>query len=350
MPPLSASDALSPAFRRARLILFEPFDKGRTWKIAATIYIAKSSIIFVPVTLFVFAFLPLIARSAGLLTASAVAAGISVGTLVYVVFYALCSRLQFVAFDMVLYREQFVGPSWRKHRAAASRWFAAKAALGSILTLIGGLPLAIYFYRIFSWSIAHPHSDQVPGSVAPVFAAFFLIFFGTLGLLGLGLFLSDFLVPLLALEDLTIHQACTRCWQLVRVDPWAFVRFVLLKSAIAFIGYYAVLFGLEILMILAMALLALAGLAVGALVHLAGVPWYMLQGIGIVFAFVAYLGFLFYVTPIGMGFFMTFLDCHTLYFLAGRFPRIGELLAPTPPLQPPPLPQAWNPAYTPPPL
>jgi hypothetical protein len=76
----------------------------------------------------------------------------------------------------------------------------------------------------------------------------------------------------------------------------------------------------------------------------------MLQGIGTAFAFVAYLGFFFYVIPIGMGFFMTFLDCHTLYFLADRFPRIGESLVLTPPPPAPPLGQPWNPAYyTPPP-
>ena len=48
MPILSALDAISPAFARTKLVLFSPFRKGRTWKLAATAYLATAGAVFLP--------------------------------------------------------------------------------------------------------------------------------------------------------------------------------------------------------------------------------------------------------------------------------------------------------------
>jgi hypothetical protein len=48
MRVLSASEAISPAIDRTRSVLFQPFQKGRSWKLAATAYLAILGNIFLP--------------------------------------------------------------------------------------------------------------------------------------------------------------------------------------------------------------------------------------------------------------------------------------------------------------
>jgi hypothetical protein len=159
-------------------------------------------------------------------------------------------------------------------------------------------------------------------------------------------------VPSLALESVPLSEALRRFGRLVRAEPGQFALYCLLKIVLGFVGYMALGFAFELVLLVAFCIVGLVALLFGFLLHLAGVATGVLIGLAIAVGIVLYLALFGYVMVIGVGVFLTFFESYSLYFLAGRYPLLGDLLArSTPAPQPPPVPQAWNPAYyTPPPV
>src|SRR5215469_18758536 len=54
MRPLSAAEAIQPAIQRTRTVLFQPFQMGRSWKLAATAYLSGLGAFFIPTPIFSF--------------------------------------------------------------------------------------------------------------------------------------------------------------------------------------------------------------------------------------------------------------------------------------------------------
>ena len=113
MTPLSATECITPAIARTKLILFTPFRKGRTWKLSATAYLAIAGQMFAPFPLFNLIYLPAVKRT-GTWAVYALIAAVLVFSVIYVVCFYLCSRIKFAYFDIVINRGEFVAPAWRK--------------------------------------------------------------------------------------------------------------------------------------------------------------------------------------------------------------------------------------------
>jgi hypothetical protein len=354
MPPVSAADCISPAFSRTKLILFSPFMKGRTWKLSATGYLATAGNLFLPFPLaylILLHLLPAVGRPfvIGLISACTFA------TAVFLFLFVLFSRLQFAFFEVVLNREQFIAPLWRKHRNVYAAWTWLKVAAGLAIVAALALPIAAYSRRLVD--LFGSMSSLKPGEMPP--AEFFIVFYG--GFLGVyaivillyfvGSLGYDFLVPSLALESVPLGEAFRRFGRLVRAEPGQFALYCLLKFVLGFVGYMALAFAFEIVLLLAFAIVGLVALLFGFLLHLAGVPTAVLTGLAVAVGVVLYLALFGYAMVIGIGTFLTFFESYSLFFLAGRYPLLGDLLArSTPAPQLHPLPQPWNPAYyTPPP-
>jgi hypothetical protein len=354
MPPLSAADCITPAVSRTRLILFSPFMKGRAWKLSATGYLATAGNLFLPFSLVYLMFLPA-AEQAGKPFAIALVTACIVFTAVFLFLFVLFSRLQFAFFEVVLNREQFIAPLWRKHRSVYGAWTWLKVIAGLVIVAAFALPIAAYSRRLIE--LFHSMSSLKPGEMPPpeffvlfyggflsIYAIFILLFF--LGSLG-----YDFLVPSLALESVPLAEASRRLGRLVRAEPGQFTLYCVLKIVLGFVGYMGLTFAFELVLVVVFGIVGLVALLIGFLLHLAGVATAVLIGLGIAVGIVLYLALFGYVMVIGIGVLLTFFESYSLYFLAGRYPLLGDLLArSTPPPQSPSLPQPWNPAYyTPPP-
>ena len=352
MPALSAADCISPSFSRTKLILFSPFAKGRTWKLCATGYLATAGNLFLPFPLAYLMFLPA-AHRAGEPFAIALITACTVFTAVFLFLFVLFSRLQFAFFEVVLNREQFIAPLWRKYRSVYAAWTWLKVLAGFAITAAFAVPLAAYGRRLFE--LIHSMSAFKPGQMPP--AEFFITvyggFFGVYAIITLFYFLGslgyDFIVPSLALESVPLGEAFRRLGRLVRAEPGQFALYCLLKFVLGLVGYMAFNFALQIVMLLAVAVVGVVALLLGFLLHLAGVPTAVLIGLALALGLILFLVLLVYVTVIGLGTLLTFFESYSIYFLAGRYPLLGEILAQSTPPQAPPLPQPWNPAYYPPP-
>ncbi len=349
MQILSAIDAITPAFSRTRLVLFSPFRTGRTWKLAATAYLASASTIFLPVFLVVFLFLPQLREAGGSIATILASVAAIVATLVAFLFLYLFTRLRFAYFDIVLHRGEFVAPAWRKYGPQSFQWTLFKALLGTLLTAAVALPIAGFVRHFITLTASLKPGEQPPtelvfGMMSGYFGAYFVI-----GIfLWLSSLLSDFVIPSLALENTTLGEAFRRLGQLIRNEPGQFTAYAFLKMGLSFAGMIAAGLGLEIVFILVGLVVFLIAAGVGALLHLAGTPSAALMGAAVIVFGLFYIVFIYGMFLVN-GVVMTFLEAYTLYFLGGRYPLLGDLLtASTPPPPPPPAAPIY-PAYAAPP-
>lgn len=354
MPPLSAADCISPAISRIKLILFSPFMKGRTWKLSATGYLATAGNLFLPFPIAYLLLLPLVS-GVGKPFAIILISACVFATAVFLFLFVLFSRLQFAFFEVVLNREQFIAPLWRKHRNNYAAWTWIKVLAGLVTAAALALPIMALGRRFIP--LLHTMSSLKPGELPSadffilfyggffsVYAVFILLFFiGSLG--------YDFLVPSLALESVPLSEAFRRFGRLVRAEPAQFALYCLLKIVLGFVGYMGLGFAFELVLLVAFVIVGLVALLFGFLLHLAGVATGVLVGLAVAVGILLYLALFGYVMIIGTGVLVTFFESYSLYFLAGRYPLLGDLLARStlPPQSALPQ-QPWNPAYyTPPP-
>jgi hypothetical protein len=355
---LSATECISPAIERTKLVLFSPFRKGRTWKLCATSYVSSMGSMFLPFPLVYLAFVPFVYKVAGTGAAVAVAIGVLLFTALFIWLFYLCSRLQFAWFDMLANRGEFVAPAWRKYGPQSLPWTNLKLALGAAITLVTAVPIVAFVRRLIPLfrSIpltpqpGQPPSPELIHAILAVYASYFLLmlFFGFIFVIFS--LLANFIVPSLALENTGLREAFRRMVELIRREPGEFTIFVLLKIGLGVAGYMGATIVWEIVFLLATLIVGAVVLLFGFLLHLAGVPIIVLTVLGVIVGIAWYLGSLVYTLLLAIGPVFTFNDAYALYFLGGRYPMLGDLLDRStpqpqlPPGYPPPTPyQAYPP-------
>jgi hypothetical protein len=326
---LSATEAITPSIERTKAVLFQPFRKGRTWKLSATAYLGRASTIFLPFPLFYLYFLPAVHRTGGTTLAAALIIGLLLLTAIGVWLFHLCTRLSFAFFDIVLYRGEFVAPAWRKYGPQSRKWTAFKVLLGTIITAVFAVPIATYFVSMFSmFSSIKPGQPPPPAFVATIFAAYFFFYFGFGIFYFVSSLLGDFILPSLALENTTLAEAFRRFFELIRREPGQVALYAVLKFVLG-IGFYVGAFiAFEIIVILVTLILALVFGVIGFLLHLIGIPTAVLIGMAIFVVILWYLFIAFYGAILVLGAVLTFFEAYNLYFLGGRYATLGNLLEP----------------------
>jgi hypothetical protein len=365
MQILSALDAISPAFSRTKLVLFSPFRKGRSWKLAATGYLTVAGSAFLPWPFLYLLAIPVIREHANLpadqshlIVTFLVAIALAV-TLIYLVLFYLCSRLRFAFFDIVLNNGQFVAPAWRKYGSASLKWTLFKLLLGSAFAAIIALPIVhiakgfVGTFQSLNFAPGQPPSPEFMQALFSVYAAFFLVY------LVVGLFmwvnsvLADFIVPSLALEDTTLAEAFRRFGIFIRNEPGQFALYTVLKLALALCAFIAAGIAFYLLLLVVVIAAVIVGGILGLLLHLMHVPTAVLIALAALVGVAVYLFTIVYAVFLANGTAMTFLESYLLYFLGGRYPMLGDLLtASTPapatasPLYPSPYPTFTPPSPT----
>lgn len=350
MRPLSAIDAIAPAWNHTRRLLLAPRSWRLLLKIGAVAFFAQingcnprfgtgSHMQGLPhaltATLFTFAVLISI-----------------VACVLALAFFYLGSRLQFVLFEVVLRRDTIVAPIWRRYARATWHWIGLKLAFFAVALLCVApvlIPVGLRFYRA-----TRSMNASVAGGAPPHFAAFFLSMLGFIGaifliLLVIGILytlLQDFGLPSMALEGTPLTETVRRVVQLIRAEPGQVLLYLFMRLVLGFAG--AIVFEFALVFGLLIALIPLGG--IGAILwvalHHAGfvghafmfTGWAVLGGILLVLLIVACI--------MGSGYLYTFLQAYALYFLGGRYPLVGgylEPLLPRPMYAYPGVPQGYYP-------
>jgi hypothetical protein len=353
MRPLSATECISPAIARTKLILFTPFRMGRTWKLSATSYLSIIGTMFFPFPLVYLFILPAAWRAGGARAAVALIIGVLLLTALCLYIFHLCSRIQFAYFDILVNRGEFVAPAWRKYGPQSRRWTGIKVLLGIAATLASAVPILAYFRHLLpllQTLQSMGHGQQPPLRLIGVFYASYGIFLLVFGFFFLvSSLLADFIVPSLALENTSLAEAFRRMGALIRQEPGEFALYTLLKIGLAIATVLGATIAWEIVFLLCSLIIGAIVLLFGFLLHLIGIPSIILTVFGVLLAIAWYIFGVFYVMLLGIGPIYTFLDAYALYFLGGRYPLLGDLLdrstpppayayafpPPPPPYQPP---------------
>jgi hypothetical protein len=362
MNRLSAIDAFAPAFARVRAMLFRPFRLG-TWLKMGLIGLlgggaavsggnfnfrapmAPSNVPHGDLPPNAEDFLRAI-RSIHLAEYFHVFV-IVIGVIVVfaLIFLYLFCRFRFILFDSVVTGQPDIERGWQKYESQANRyfgfWLAFRLVTWGALFLIVGLPLwKAYKSGIFSGDNSLPIFFAMIASVA-------------LGALVVGLAFAivstlakDFVMPVLALDDLSVGDAWSAVWRVAASEPGAWAAYMGMKLLCAIGSSIALTIAFVIALLPA---LILIGIPVGILLALGVLAFKALGAVvGIVICCIAILlavaGFLclllILTAPISV-----FFTAYALYFFGGRYPKLAALLWPQPiaPL-PHPQPVAVRPA------
>ncbi len=330
MRPFSATECISPAIARTKLILFTPFRKGRSWKLAATAHLSFMGCLFIPLPLAVF-LLPLIQTSGGKNKAEfdlVFMGGLAVITVISSVLFYIGARLEFALFDIVLFKASFVASLWRKYRQHTWRWAGLKIAFATIISTFIGFPLYCWFAHSmsqFPTQSGQPASPELVGSFflmwifGMVWISFFLLCSSLLG---------DFILPFIALEDATLGDGIRSFAKLIKAEPEKLIVFAFLKAVLAIASFIAMEIGILIVELVALIPLALIGFVGWLLLHSFGVIGHVLMVAGCVSLYLVGMVFVFYALIGIQGCVLTFFQAYGLYFLGSRYPLLGDILEP----------------------
>ncbi len=341
---LSASEAINPAINRTKAVLFQPFQWGRSWKLAATAYLSVMGAFFLPTPLFT---LGSFSSASGMGLPAAflsLGAGILFSALMFLFFY-VGARLEFVLFDIVLLNEKFVAPSWRRHSHQAWRWIGFKVLFSVVVAVVCG-PLFFITVR----NLVQHFPTTVPGEPPPPeFIGNLFLFYALIGFpLALALLcsslLTNFVLPSIALENTAAREGLRRFFALFRTEPGPVALYVILKIALsiaAFVAMEAAILIVEFIAAIPLGLIALLG---WFLLRSAGDAGHLMMLTGAILLLALFGAFLFYCGMLVMGSIHVFLQAYALYFLGGRYPLLGDMLEPpspafpyiAPPASPPP--------------
>lgn len=257
------------------------------------------------------------------------------------------SVFRFILFDSVVLRHCSISEGWRKWHRAGGRFFlwqiVYQIVASLFLAILIGLPLAAALAA--GWA-AHlrEHIGRLIVSVI-LLGGLLLVFVLTAAVVQL--LAKDFLVPIMALENLDFADGWHRLLAMIRPEKGRFAAYLLLKLVLSIAA--AILFWIIALVpALAVAIPAVAAVFAG---KAAGLGWSVITiSLAIIFGTVLLL-LLTYLIALVCVPGTVFFPAYALYFLASRYPTLDVLLHPAPPPAPelPPVPES-PPPFEPPPL
>jgi hypothetical protein len=351
MNRLSAIDAFGPAFARVGAMLFRPFRLGAWLKMGLIGLLGGGTVVsgggfnfrtsamprnmphgdLPPNAEDIFRAIRSIHLADYFHIIVTVIAVIIVFALIFL--YLFC-RFRFILFDAVVTGQPDIGRGWRNYESQANRyfgfWLAFRLVTWGALVLIVGVPLwKAYKSGLFSGDNSLPIFFAIIASVALV-ALIVSVAFAIVSTLA-----KDFVMPVLALDDLSLGDAWSAVWRVAASEPGAWAAYMGMKLLCAIGSWIALSLAFVILMIPAAVLI---GIPVGILALLGVIAFKTIGAVaGIIICCVAGLlavaGFfcllLILSAPVSV-----FFTSYALYFFGGCYAKLAALLWPQP--NPPP--------------
>ena len=359
--PISAVDCVQPAIQHTRDQLFRPFRFGQWSRLALVGFLAAElhtsgcnfNSFNVPVPQqprrgqeFLAAPFPHIDPSRIAQFAGVIAVIVALAIILFFLFLYINSVFRFILFDSVIKKRCSISEGWARWHRAGRRYFLWQIVLliaeGLFMGVLIGVPLIIAAMLGWFKDVQQHVGRTVLGVILLI--GLFLVF--ALVAAAVQLVAKDFLVPIMALEDVDFADGWSRLLALIRPEPGKYVVYLLLKIVLAIAA--AVLFGI-VTLIPIFVLVVPAVLAVFA-GYKAGLGWNVTTvSLAIVFGTMLFALLMYLVALVSVPA-TVFFPAFSIYFFASRYPRLDALLHPqAPPVQEPP-PAIEAPPPEPPPL
>ncbi len=277
--------------------------------------------------------------------------GIFAAVVLAFVFLYISSVFRFILFDSVLQRRCSIGEGWRKWRRAGGRFFLWQIVFlistWLLLAVLIGLPLALAFAAGWMTNLREHIGRLIVGVILLV--GLFVVF--ALAAAVVQVLAKDFLVPLMALDDLDFADGWHRLLGMIRPEKGRFAVYLLLKLVLAIAA--AILFSIIAShpricwSVVPAAAVVVAG-------HAAGMGWNVTTiSLAIIFGTLLLLLLIYLIALVSVPA-TVFFPAYAMHFFAARYPSLDALLNPAPPTPPPapelpPVPES-PPPFEPPPL
>jgi hypothetical protein len=348
--PISAVDAISPAFRHAKQQLLQPFRTGQWARLALVGLLAGelssgggcNSNFQIPrhtgggnqlLSAGLSAANPLL--YVGLIALLAVC-----GLVLWVLLIYVNSVMRFILFDSVLEKECHIRRGWNRRAGAGFRYFLWQLAF-FLVTMIGftiliGIPAAIAL--AMGW-LKQPREHMLPLVLGGI-VLFFLLFAFFVCILAVVVLTKDFVVPQMALEGISAFEGWRRLLAMLKQEKLGYAGYLGMKIVMA-LGA-AVVVGIVTGIVLLIILIPVGGLGVIAVLggKAAGLTWdvYTIT-LAVVVGSIVVMTVLYVFSLISVPV-IVFFPAYSIYFFAARYRALALVLYPAPPAppEPPPLP------------
>lgn len=347
--PLSAIDAIAPAFDRTRRQLFQPF-RFAFWVRMALIALATGEFYSSSGWGGFHYTMPSSRRNPGYLLQGAVQPHweylkrylpwiILAVLLLFVLAFLwayVASVFRFILFDSVLTDRCAIREQWRQWGSQGFRFFLWRICFGlGVLLALGILAGAAILLLVTSGALHNPR-DHVALLVLGGILAFLLLIGLIVAAALIGVFARDFVVPVMALENVGIVDGWRRVIVLLGAEKKAYAGYVLMK--IVLVVGSTIIFGILTLIALVLLFIPISIAGVGAyfFAKSAGFLWGLPAiSVAIVLGAIV-LAFLVYVTALISAPAMVFFQAYVIDFFGSRYPELGARLSvpPTPPAPP----------------
>ena len=242
------------------------------------------------------------------------------------IFLYISSVFRFILFDSVLRRECSISEGWRRWRRAGGRFFLWQivflVSTWLSLALFVGLPLALAFASGWTTNLRQHIAQLIVGVILLVglFVAF------VLAAAAVQVLAKDFLVPLMALENLDFADGWHRLLAMIRPEKGRFAVYLLLKLVLSIAA--GILF--SIIAIIPALLVFVPGVIAVVAGRAAGMGWSVTTiSLAIIFGSLLLLLLIYLVALVSVPA-TVFFPAYAIHFFASRYPNLDALLHPAP--------------------
>jgi hypothetical protein len=262
------------------------------------------------------------------------------------VFLYINSVFRFILFDSVLRRQCSIGDGWRKWHRAGGRFFlwqlVFQIAAGLFFLVLVGVPLAVAMAAGWATDLRQHIARAVIGVI--LLAGLFVVFVLTAAVVQV--LAKDFLVPIMALENLDFADGWHHLLAIMRREKGRFTVYLLLKLVLSIAaGILFTIIAIVPLLVVAIpsVIAVLAGRSAGLGWNVTTISLVVILGTLLMFILVYLIALVCVPATV-------FFPAYAMYFLAARYPNLDVLLNPAPPPAPelPPVPESPPPFEAPP--
>jgi hypothetical protein len=344
--PISAVDAIDPAFRHTREQLLHPFRAAQWAKLAFVGFIAGELSSGGCNT---GSFRSPSGSSGGqplpvphpnlMLYASLIALLVGLAAVLWIVFLYVSSVMRFILFDSVIEKRCEIRRGWARRQEAGLRYFVWQIIF--LLAMVVGLVVLIGIPAAFALAagwIKDPRHHMIPLVLGGLLL--FLVVIGFVLLCGIVHVLTkDFVVPEMALDNISALEGWRRLLPMLKSEKGSYAGYIGMKVVMAVAASVAV--GIVTVIAILLLLIPVGGFGVVAVIlgKTAGLTWNLYTITLAVVVVCVVLAVLLYVMALISVPAIVFFPAYSIYFFASRYPALDHVLHPLPPVRPlPPLP------------
>jgi hypothetical protein len=353
--PLSSVDAVAPAFAHARRQLFSPFRFGFWFRIAVIVMTTGDFYGSCTTTggnynfnipnrrpgglgIFQDAEIPHWGQLAPFLPYFIVGA-IIIFALMLLWLYA-ASVFRFIFFDAVLTDRSALKEGWQRWSPQGGSYFLWNICFFVATLAVFGAVVGLPVFALVGAGIFRHANEHIGLIMLGIFVLALLLIALVLISAAITVFARDFVVPVMALENVGVLAAWRRVIPMLKLEKMAYAGYVLMRLVLV-IGS-AIIFGILGFLGLLLAAIPIGIVAVALVIiwKAAALTWSPITiGAAAIIGFAA-LTLIFYVFAFISAPAAVFFQAYSIHFFASRYPPLGQRLAPPapPPVAPSPAP------------